>query len=189
VTSCARWRKPTRRFCPVLRPCSVEKREGEAGKLLVGAPSHHPFRDFGSGATGDGLTHHPAVSRDGGGEPVEAPLNANSPIEQAYRAKLRDSANPPRAGTAFGAILPAGATRHARRFFAARWADAVWVRAKRCALRLLHAAQDAPPLALAAFGPLLLGDGLGPFPSLFVHTVRHGVVSNTLHRAQRSRTS
>jgi hypothetical protein len=73
-----------------------------------------------------------------------------------------------------GQALTAGATRHARGFFATGRANAVWVGPEWRALGLLDATEDTPPFALAALGSLLLGDGLGPLPSLFVHTVRHG---------------
>jgi hypothetical protein len=51
--------------------------------------------------------------------------------------------------------------------------------AQRRSFRLLDAAEDAAALTLAPLGPLLFGDGLGPLPGTPVHTVIHGVMSNT----------
>jgi hypothetical protein len=85
--------------------------------------------------------------------------------------------------------LAAGAPRHAGGFLAAGRTNAVRVGSKRRPLRLLDATEDTPPFTLSAFDPLLLGDGLGPLAGLFVHTVSHGVLSNTPRRGQRRRAS
>jgi hypothetical protein len=61
------------------------------------------------------------------------------------------------------------------------------MRAQRRSFGLLNAAEDTAPLALAPLGPLLLSDGLGPLPGSPVHTVIHGVMSNTGQRDAWSR--